>query len=72
MSSDLRSTLTSAAGSPAQGPVIEARALSFAFGQGELRRQVLSLIAEHYPHLKIECEYQLFLNETGLKKRRTQ
>ena len=41
MSSELRSTLTSAAGSPAQGPVIEARALSFAFGQGELRRQVL-------------------------------
>jgi putative ABC transport system ATP-binding protein len=41
MSSDLLSTLTPAAGTPGSGPVIEAKALSFAFGQGELRRQVL-------------------------------
>jgi putative ABC transport system ATP-binding protein len=41
MSSDLLSTLTPAMGTPASGPVIEAHALSFAFGQGELRRQVL-------------------------------
>lgn len=51
---------------------IERKGIDVANRQLELRRQVLSLIAEHYPHLKIECEYQLFLNETGLKKRRTQ
>jgi putative ABC transport system ATP-binding protein len=41
MSSELLSTPTPAAGTPASGPVIAARDLSFAFGQGELRRQVL-------------------------------
>lgn len=45
-----------------KGVDVEARQL-------ELRRQVLSLIAENYPHLKTECEYQLFLKEQKLNRR---
>lgn len=41
MSSELLSHPTRAADASSPGPVIEARDLSFAFGQGELRRQVL-------------------------------
>ncbi|MFN9370305.1 MAG: ATP-binding cassette domain-containing protein [Planctomycetaceae bacterium] len=41
MSSELLSNPTSSAGAPSPGPVIEAHDLSFAFGLGELRRQVL-------------------------------
>jgi hypothetical protein len=51
---------------------IERKGIDVANRQLELRRQVLALIAQHYPALTKECEYQLFLNETGLKKRRTQ
>lgn len=46
-----------------KGVDVEARQL-------ELRRHVLSLIAEHYPHLATECHYQYWLAETGLKNRR--
>ena len=41
MSSELLSNPTPAVGASSPGPVIAARDLSFAFGQGELRRQVL-------------------------------
>lgn len=51
---------------------IERKGIDVAKRQLELRRQVLSLIAEHYPHLKTECEYQFWQAETGLKNRRTQ
>lgn len=51
---------------------IEKKGIDVARRQLELRRHVLALIAEHYPHLKTECEYQLFLKESGLQKERKQ
>lgn len=47
-----------------KGVDVEARQL-------ELRRHVLSLIAENYPHLATEAAYQYWLAETGLKNRRS-
>ena len=46
-----------------KGVDVEARQL-------ELRRQVLTMIAQHYPHLKEEAKYQMWLAESGLKNRR--
>lgn len=49
---------------------IERKGIDVERRQLELRRQVLSLIAEHYPYLATEASYQFWLAETGLKKRR--
>ena len=47
-----------------KGVDVEARQL-------ELKRHIMLLIAEHYPYLKDEVEYQFWLTESGLRPRRS-